>query len=119
MPYPEGSIAAMRNIIRFTFIFMLFLGFSFGNCIVGNFSSVYAQYDWKQEYSDLCAKTQNAMVLSSEELKSYIGRCDKLLDHINKLEGAAAATEKKVYTKRVKMCRDLYDFALKYKEEKE
>lgn len=109
----------MKNIIRFTFIFMLFLGFSIGNCIVGNFSSVYAQYDWKQEYSDACANTQNAMALSSEELKSYIDRCDKLLDHINKLEGEGAATEKKVYTKKVKMCRDLYDFALKYKEEKE
>lgn len=108
----------MKNIIRFTHLSLLFLCFFFGNVIVGNFSSVYAQDDWKQEYAAVCAKTQNAMILTPEELKSYIDRCDTLLGHISKLEGPKAATEKKVYTKRVKMCRDLYDFALKYKEEK-
>jgi hypothetical protein len=58
------------------------------------------------------------MILTPEELKSYIDRCDKLLALINELEGEQAATEKKVYTKRVKMCRELYQFALEYKEHK-
>ena len=108
----------MKNFSRFTPLSLLFLFLFFGNCIVGNFSSVYAQDDWKQEYSSVCAKTQNAMSLTPEELKSYIDRCDKLLALINELEGEKAATEKKVYTKRVKMCRELYQFALENKEHK-
>jgi hypothetical protein len=108
----------MKNFSRFTLLSLLFLSLFFGNCIVGNFSSVYAQDDWKQEYSSVCAKTQNAMILTPEELKSYIDRCDKLLALINELEGEQAATEKKVYTKRVTMCRELYQFALEYKEHK-
>ena len=108
----------MKNIIRFTHLSLLFLCFFFGNVIVGNFSSVYAQDDWKQEYAAVCAKTQNAMILTPEELKSYIDRCNKLLALINELEGEKAATEKKVYTKRVKMCRELYQFALENKEHK-
>ena len=109
----------MKNIIRFAFLSLLFLYFFFANVIAGNFGSAYAQDDWKQEYAAVCAKTQNAMDLTSEELKSYIDRCDTLLDHISKLEGEGAETEKKVFTKRVKMCRDLYDFSFKNKEEKQ
>ena len=106
----------MKNFSRFTLLSLLFLYLFWGNCIVGSFSSVYAQDDWKQEYSSVCAKTQNAMSLTPEVLKSYIDRCDKLLALINELEGEQAATEKKVFTKRVKMCRELYQFALENKE---
>jgi hypothetical protein len=109
----------MKNIVLFAFTGLLFLCFTHGNYIVGNLSSAFAQQDWKQEYADVCAKTQNAMTLTSEELKDYIDRCDTIQDRINKLEGPRGASEKKVYTKRLKMCRDLYDFALKYKETKE
>ena len=98
---------------------ILFFYVLFGNSIVGNFSSVYAQDDWKQEYAEVCAKTQNAMELSVAELKDRIERCDKLQVRINKLEGPQAETERKVFTKRVEMCRELYQFALEYKEQKE
>ena len=106
----------MRNIVRFTFISLLFLYFSHGNLIVGTLGSAYAQQDWKQEYADVCAKTQNAMLLSTNELKEYIARCDTLQGRINELEGG---TERKVYGKRLKMCRDLYVFTLNYKDQKE
>ena len=109
----------MRNIVRFTFISLLFLYFSHGNLIVGTLGIAYAQQDWKQEYAAVCAKTQNAMTLSSAELENHIERCDKLQERLYELNGSQGETEKKVYTKRLKMCRDLYDFALKYKEEKE
>jgi hypothetical protein len=59
------------------------------------------------------------MTLSSAELKNYVERCDKLQERLNELNGSQGKTERKVYTKRLKMCRDLYDFAQKYKEEKE
>jgi hypothetical protein len=109
----------MKNIILFTFTGLLLLSYFQENCIVGNLSSAYAQQDWKQEYADVCAKTQNAVTLSSEELKNYIDRCDKLQERFDEPEGSLGASERKVYTKRLKMCRDIYDFALKYKDNKE
>jgi hypothetical protein len=109
----------MRNLARFTFMILLFLCFSTGNHINGNLGNAYAQDDWKQEYAEVCAKTQNAMTLSVDELQTFIDRCDKVQGQIDLLTGPQGKTEKKVYTKRLKMCKDLYDFALKYKEEKE
>ena len=109
----------MKNIVLFFITSLFFLCFSLGSNNVINLNSACAQEDWKEEYATVCAKTQNAMTLSAADLKDYIERCDKLQDRINDLEGAQAETERKVYTKRLKMCRDLYDFALKYKDEKE
>ena len=109
----------MRNIVRFTFISLLFLYFSHGNLIVGTLGIAYAQQDWKQEYAAVCAKTQNAMILSTDELKEYIERCDTLEARIDQEGGLQGATERKVYAKRLKMCRDLYEFTLEYKDNKE
>ena len=111
----------MKNIDRFIFTGLLFLSVMGGCYIVGNsMNPVYAQEqeDWKQEYADICAKTQNAMEMSVAELKDRIERCDKLQERINKLEGPRADTERKVFTTRVKMCRELYQFTLEYKEHK-
>ena len=109
----------MKKIILLTFISLLFLCFSNGSNIVGSLTSAHAQLDWKQEYADVCSHTQNAMTLSSAELKDHIDRCDKLQDRINELNGSQGGTERKVYTKRLKMCRDLYVFTLEYKDNKE
>jgi hypothetical protein len=122
MPSPGGEIAAMKNIARLFFIGFLLFNFWGRDFIVGGcLNTVYAQEqgDWKQEYAEICAKTQNAMELSVAELKDRIERSDKLQERINKLEGPQAETEKKVFTKRLKMCRELYSFALEYKEYKE
>ena len=112
----------MKNISRFIFTGLLFFSVMGGCYIIGGcLNTVYAQEqgDWKQEYAEICDKTQNAMELSVAELKDRIERCDKLQERINKLEGPRAETEKKVFTKRLKMCRELYSFALEYKEQKE
>ena len=63
---------------------------------------------WKQEFEDICAKTQDAMVLSPDELRSLVARCDKLLPDIEKLE----PSERKVFTRRLQACRNLYQFML-------
>ena len=84
--------------------------------MVGNPGSAYAQQEWKKEYAAVCAKTQNAMTLSAAELENYIDRCDKLQDRIAELAGMEGETEAKVYEKRLKMCRDLYEFTLEYKD---
>ncbi len=64
--------------------------------------------DWKEEFQDICAKTQDPMALSEDELRTLINRCDKLKPVI---EGLDEST-RKVYLKRLKMCRDIYSFSL-------
>lgn len=75
---------------------------------------VYAQEDWKKEFDDLCSKTQDAMAFSEDELSSLVDRCDKLKPLIENL----AEAPRKIYLKRLSMCRDLFIFALESKENK-
>jgi hypothetical protein len=70
-----------------------------------------AQEDWKADFEDICAKTQDAMALTREELRSLVDRCDRLRPRIEKLDESAS----KVYLRRLQMCRDLYVFALESK----
>jgi len=70
-----------------------------------------AQEDWKADFEDICAKTQDAMSLTREELRSLVDRCDRLRPRIEKIDESAS----KVYLKRLQMCRDLYVFALESK----
>ncbi len=76
------------------------------------FSAVQAEEDWKAEYEEICRKTADPMVLSQDELKSLIARCDKLKPRIAKMDESTA----KVYLKRLQMCRDLYVFVLESKQ---
>jgi hypothetical protein len=71
-----------------------------------------AQPGWKAEYESICSKTDVAMVLSIAELKGLIVRCDKLKPQIEKEEEST----RKVYLRRLQMCRDLYRFVLENKE---
>jgi len=67
-----------------------------------------AAEDWKAEFETVCARTQDAMVLSTEELKDLVARCDRLKPAIEALE----PSPRKVYGKRLQACRDLYQFVL-------
>ncbi len=67
---------------------------------------------WKQEFADLCAKTNDAMSLSIEELKLLLQRGEKLMPVIETLE----ETPKKVYMRRLQKCMNLYAFVLESKE---
>jgi len=67
-----------------------------------------AQGAWQKEFDDICSKTQDAMTLSQEELESLISRCDALQPQIEKLD----QTRKKVYLRRLQMCRGLYAYVL-------
>jgi hypothetical protein len=69
--------------------------------------------DWKKEFEDICNKTDNSMSLPTEELKSLVARCDKLKSVID----AQDESTKKVFRKRLQLCRDLYDFVLKTREQ--
>ncbi len=70
---------------------------------------------WKKEFDYVCSQTQDAMLLKTEELKSLIERCDRVQAQIAKLD----ESQKKVYTRRLKMCKDLYVFMLETKDKKE
>lgn len=63
---------------------------------------------WKDEFADVCSKTQDAMTLSEAELRSLVERCDKLKPAIEQLDEPL----RKVYSRRLKACRDLYQFML-------
>ncbi len=76
------------------------------------YNQAFAQDDWKTEFETVCARTQEAAGMSRDELKNLVDRCDKLRPRIEKLD----ETQRKVYLKRLRMCRDLYAFVLESKE---
>jgi len=69
--------------------------------------------EWKREFDDICSKTEISMSLPSEELKSLVARCDKLKIVIDTQDEST----KKVFRKRLQLCRELYDFVLKSREQ--
>jgi hypothetical protein len=71
-------------------------------------TSAYAEEGWKAEFDDICVKTSEATALPKEEIKTLIERCDKLKPRIEALDESA----RKVYLKRLQMCRDLFDYVL-------
>jgi len=77
------------------------------------FSMAMAQEDWEKEFQAVCGKTDDAMTLTIQELRTLVERCDDLKASIDKLEGSA----RKVFMKRLQMCRDLYAFTLETKEQ--
>ena len=85
-----------------------------GGLFLPGLGYAYAEEDWRGEFDSICAKTGDSMDLSTDELKSLISRCDKLKEVIGKLDEST----KKVFSKRLQMCRDVYAFALEAKEKK-
>jgi hypothetical protein len=76
--------------------------------------AVAAEEMWKMEFDKVCGQTDNAADLSVEELKKALVRCDALKPQIEALE----ATPRKVYLKRLQMCRNLFAYLLEGKEKK-
>jgi hypothetical protein len=126
MPYETGLInrrrersrSEKRKTLLFCFLFaaaLVFSGYEWpakrGHALLGIAS---AQEDWRQEFEVVCSQTQDAMALSAEELSGLIERCDKLKSRIEKLDESA----RKVYLKRLQLCRDLYVFVIESKRGK-
>ncbi len=74
----------------------------------------HAEEDWKKEFEDICGKTQDAMAYSPEELRGFIDRCDKIRPLVEKLD----ESRRKVYLRRLQMCRDFFAFSLEQREKK-
>ena len=56
-----------------------------------------APQDWKKEFEEICAKTQDAMSLADDVLTTLVKRCDDLKPTIDNLP----ETERKVYGKSI------------------
>lgn len=69
---------------------------------------------WKAEFDAVCGQTDNAADMSVAELKKALEQCDALQPKIEALE----ATPRKIYLKRLQMCRNLYAYLLEGKEKK-
>jgi len=63
---------------------------------------------WRTEFDLLCGQSENSMNMTAAELKGALGRCDALKEQIEKLE----ATPRKVFLKRLQMCRNLLEYML-------
>ncbi len=92
-------------------ILLALIFFVFG--IFTNSRHTCAEDSWKAEFEDICSKTDIAMTFTREELNTLINRCDKLKPIIERLD----ESQRKVYLKRLKMCRDLFKFALESKRD--
>ena len=79
--------------------------------VAGLSSAAAEERAWLTEFNDLCAKTEVAMTLSSEELAALLSRCEQLQPAIE----AEDPSTRKVYLRRLQQCRDLYRFVLESK----
>jgi len=73
--------------------------------------SASAEEKWRAEFDDTCGKTTQAMTLSPDELQTLLDRCAALERVIESQEESV----RKVFLKRLKLCRDLYAYVLDYK----
>jgi hypothetical protein len=78
-------------------------------CVAG--APALAQDDWRTEFDATCARSNEAMNLSESELLALTTSCDRL----EKVITGLPETERKVFLKRLQMCRNLYLFVLESK----
>jgi hypothetical protein len=67
---------------------------------------------WRSEFDEACANTASAMALTTQELQALITRCEKLQKIIEQLDEST----RKVFLKRVLMCKNLYQYVLDSKK---
>ena len=73
--------------------------------------AAYGEDTWRTGFDVACAQSNDAMALSMPELKKLIEQCDRL----QKIIETEEETVRKVYLKRLQMCRNLYVFVLETK----
>ncbi len=73
--------------------------------------SARADEGWKREFEEVCGRTEDSMGMTVTELKELLSRCDKLRPLIE----AQEETTRKVYLRRLQMCRDLLAYVYEVK----
>jgi hypothetical protein len=79
--------------------------------VVAPLPAAAAEETWKSEFDRICGQTENAGEMSVDELKKLLEKCDALKPQIEALE----ATPRKIYLKRLQMCRNLLNYVLESK----
>lgn len=75
-------------------------------------STAIAAEDWKASFEDICSKVDASQAMSAKELEALMEKADRLAPEIQKSEDPT----KKVYLKRLKNCRSMYEFMLESKK---
>jgi hypothetical protein len=76
-----------------------------------NLQTACADDAWRTDFDATCAQSNDAMALSKNELKKLIEQCDRL----QKILETQDETVRKVYLKRLQLCKNLYVFVLEVK----
>ena len=79
--------------------------------LLTTYQTAYGEDTWRTDFDVACAQSNDAMSLSPSELKSQIERCDRL----QKIIETEEETVRKVFLKRLQMCKNLYVFVLETK----
>jgi len=73
--------------------------------------AAYGEDSWRTDFDATCAQSNDAMALSKADLKKLIVECDRL----QKIIEAQDETVRKVFLKRLQLCKNLYVFVLESK----
>ena len=76
-------------------------------------SASLAQEEWRAEFDAVCSKTDVAMTLLVEELKELIKHCDELKPRIE----AEEESTRRVYLRRLQVCRNFLEYVLDSKQQ--
>ncbi len=88
---------------------ILILGGCLGLCV--ELHSANGEESWRTDFDVVCTQSNEVMALSVADLKGLIERCDRL----QKIIEGQDETVRKVFLKRLSLCRNLYVFALDQK----
>ncbi len=72
-----------------------------------------ADEDWRVEFDYLCGKTEDTLNMKLEELNELVLRCDKLKIAVE----ASDNPQKKIFLKRLDMCRNLFIYTIEVKSQ--
>lgn len=99
---------------KIVFLICLAMAYICLHPILAGQQSIAAEESWKIQFDRLCGRTDNAAEMTVEELKKALTDCDAIKPQIEALE----ATPRKLYLRRLQMCRNLFAYLLEGKERK-
>lgn len=66
---------------------------------------------WQEEFHAVCGDTNASLSLDRDGLRAVVGRCDRLGERL----ASEQESTRKVYSRRLQLCRDFYLFMLEKK----
>lgn len=97
----------MRKLVGITLLALILL-VQGGGFTTGPVRAAGEETGWRAEFDAVCGQSENSMNMTVAELRAALEKCDALKDVIDKLE----PTPRKVFLKRLQMCRNLLGYML-------